>query len=140
MPEKEIDILYSKNGEPNYRILSSGSIVSFGGRRVAYIDGEDVYGYNGEHLAWWSKGILRDHNGDISGFSKDNTDNKTPHLPYTKILPTANNVDTEPRKNRQERAPRRPSDSRSFSVTTTGLVLKDIITYEEAKRRGIIGN
>lgn len=33
------------------------------GKPVAYVDGESVYGFNGDHLGWFQKGIVYDNKG-----------------------------------------------------------------------------
>lgn len=43
------------------------AIYSWRGQAVAYLEGNSVWGFNGKHLGWFSKGIIRDHNGYAVG-------------------------------------------------------------------------
>lgn len=38
-------------------------IYSFGGVALAYLEGDSVYAFNGQHLGWWDRGWVRDHHG-----------------------------------------------------------------------------
>lgn len=47
------------------------TIYLWAGKPVAYISGENIYGFNGKHLGWWVKGIIRDHDGNAVGVTKE---------------------------------------------------------------------
>ena len=46
------------------------TIYMWGGNPVAYIDSDNIYGFNGKHLGWYEEGAVRDHDGNIVGFNK----------------------------------------------------------------------
>jgi hypothetical protein len=41
------------------------------GKPVAYLDKENVYGFNGKHLGWLANGAIYDHDGNIVAASAD---------------------------------------------------------------------
>ena len=49
--------IYLWSGEPAAYVLKEGSV-------------PDIYGFNGRHLGWFEKGIVRDHEGLMAGFTK----------------------------------------------------------------------
>ena len=49
--------IYLWSGEPAAYVLKEGSV-------------PDIYGFNGRHLGWLEKGIVRDHEGLMAGFTK----------------------------------------------------------------------
>jgi hypothetical protein len=68
--------LYSANGTPvAYISFERGDdepvIYMWSGKPVAYLastssEGFNVYGFNGKHLGWFVKGIVRDHDGNAA--------------------------------------------------------------------------
>lgn len=50
-----------------YIEADDSTIYLWNGKPVAYLDGEDVYGFNGKHLGWFIKGVIYDHDGDTEG-------------------------------------------------------------------------
>lgn len=66
--------LYSSEGKPIAYIATDDelTIYMWDGTPVAYLDpkGDDfnIYGFNGRHLGWFLRGIIRDHSGDAVGF------------------------------------------------------------------------
>lgn len=62
--------LFDSTGKPVAYIDTGDdmTIYLWGGRPVAYLDGDgsgqyDVYGFNGQHLGWFSNGAIWDHTG-----------------------------------------------------------------------------
>lgn len=49
--------IYLWSGEPAAYLRKDGSV-------------PDIYGFNGRHLGWLEKGIVRDHEGLMAGFTK----------------------------------------------------------------------
>ena len=41
------------------------TIYLWSGKPCAYLDGENIYGFNGEHLGWFHSGIVYDHDGYV---------------------------------------------------------------------------
>lgn len=62
--------LFDSNGNPVAYVAEDLTIYLWSGQPVAYLysergrDGLDVYGFNGKHLGWFVKGIIRNHDGD----------------------------------------------------------------------------
>lgn len=62
--------LYNSTGEAVAYIDTDNdmSIYLWEGDPVAYLDGQSIYGFNGKHLGWLKRGIVRDNNGYTVGF------------------------------------------------------------------------
>ena len=50
--------LHSKKGQVVAFLAEGGRIVSLKGKSLAWISGENVYNYTGDHLGWWADGYL----------------------------------------------------------------------------------
>lgn len=65
------------------------TIYLWDGRPAVYLWKDDgdfhIYGFNGKHLGWYSKGIIRDHDGNIVGASKKALDAHTDYEPYKSL-------------------------------------------------------
>lgn len=66
------DTLFDANGAAvayvDYK--DDSTIYSFAGEPLAYLHGNNIYGFNGKHLGWFEQGVLRDHSGHGAGYSK----------------------------------------------------------------------
>ena len=96
----EEDYIYNRNGEAEYRVLPRGIISDYMGNCVAYIRKTSfntcIYDYNGNQIAWFEKGALRDKEGYLVGFSDNNLTEKNynmPMLPYKKLKSNRNVFD-----------------------------------------------
>lgn len=58
------------------------TIYLYSGEPVAVISEADVYGFNGKHLGWFEKGIVRDHDGKRIGNTKKAATGYTQYEPY----------------------------------------------------------
>ncbi|SHN12404.1 4-fold beta flower protein [Chitinophaga sp. CF418] len=58
------------------------TIYLYSGEPVAVIFEADVYGFNGKHLGWYEKGIVRDHDGKRIGNTKKAATGYTQYEPY----------------------------------------------------------
>jgi len=68
--------LYDGAGRAAGFIGSDGTIYLWSGRPVAYLDryltnDVHVYGFNGRHLGWFARGVIRDHRGDAACATRD---------------------------------------------------------------------
>ena len=64
--------IYDKKGMPcAYLATDDGrTIYLWNGQPVAYLDGENIYGFNGKHLGWFKrKRVMYDKNGRRIGFT-----------------------------------------------------------------------
>src|SRR5215831_14356200 len=54
---------YDVNGRPIAYSDDGRYIYAFSGLPLAYLDGDSVYAFDGQHLGWWERGWVRDHQG-----------------------------------------------------------------------------
>ena len=85
------------------------TIYLWSGKPVAYISNNNIYGFNGKHLGWWVKGLIRDHEGDVVGATKEVTNMYTEYEPYKGYK------EYKPYKSYKEYAPYKPYWSSSWS-------------------------
>lgn len=97
------------------------TIYLWDGKPVAYLSRNDgdfhIYGFNGKHLGWYIKGIVRDHYGNAVGASKNATSMYTEYEPYKSYK------QYKPYKSYKEYAPYKPYLSSSWSSTNFKLFL-----------------
>jgi len=77
--------LYNKDGKAIAYIDTvdkDRTIYLYSGEPVAIISETDVYGFNGKHLGWYEKGIVRDHDGKRIGNTKKAATGYTQYEPY----------------------------------------------------------
>ncbi len=56
---------YDSNGRPYAYSDDGETIYTFGGRPVAYIDGDSVYLFSGSHLGFFQNGQVWGHAGNV---------------------------------------------------------------------------
>ena len=64
--------IYDKKGKPCAYIAKDDDNIVYlwNGQPVAYIDGENIYGFNGKHLGWFKRRrVMYDKNGLRIGFT-----------------------------------------------------------------------
>jgi len=63
--------LFNKNGKPVAYIAEDGeSIYLWDGRPAAYVAGDQVFGWNGKQVGWFTNGTIFDIYGLRAGFIK----------------------------------------------------------------------
>ena len=107
--------LFDTNGSPIAYILhdEDNTIYLWEGEPVAYLDGDDIFGFNGKHLGWFEKGIMWDHDGFKVGFIKETLKAYAQYEPYKAYK------QYKPYKAYKEYKPYKPY--KSVSVSTTPL-------------------
>lgn len=87
------------------------------GQPVAYLESGSVWGFNGEHLGWFKKGVIRDHDGYAVGCIKGAVSMlyKIESLKGLKKL--------TPLKSLQKLEPLKPLDKDKWSATPLSLFL-----------------
>ena len=50
--------------------VSEGVFYDYGGRPLAFLDGENIVSYSGRHFGWFRDGYIRDEHGDAVGFTE----------------------------------------------------------------------
>jgi len=123
--EKEITLFDSDGDAAAYLAIEDKdtAIYLWSGEPVAYLgkpdrDGYSIYGFNGKHLGWYDKGVVRDHDGYVVGFAKGAIEK------ITKIEPIKGIKKFAPFKAFEEFAPFRPFDQNRFSQETLSLFLR----------------
>ncbi|MBB4804921.1 hypothetical protein HNP38_000193 [Chryseobacterium defluvii] len=93
------------------------TIYLWNGNPVAYLSGDNIYGFNGKHLGWWIKGIVRDHKGDSIGALK------SAFIGYTEYEPYKEYKKYKPYKSFKEYPPYRPYWSNYWSDNSFKIFL-----------------
>jgi hypothetical protein len=98
------------------------TVYMWDGLPVAYLvpgdeDDFSIYGFNGKHLGWFDKGIVRDHDGYAVGFIKDAINKYTNYEPYKKYKKY------KPYKDYKEYAPYKPCYQYEFSNEPLSIFL-----------------
>jgi hypothetical protein len=116
---QEISLFNSKGSAVAYIYTDDDDLTIYlwGGKPVAYISNNNIYGFNGKHLGWWVEGIIRDHEGDAVGATKEATNMYTEYEPYKGYK------EYKPYKSYKEYAPYKPYWSTSWSSTSFKMFL-----------------
>ncbi len=115
--------LFDSSGKPVAYIAEELTIYLWSGKPVAYLDedssngGFHVYGFNGKHLGWFVRGVIRDHRGDAAGAIKEVFRSSTEYEPYKSYK------QYKSYKSYKEYAPYRSSFSQSWSDIPLRLFL-----------------
>ena len=115
--------LFDSRGRAVAYVAEDLTIYLWSGKPVAYFDrdsgsGLHIYGFNGKHLGWFSRGIARDHSGDGACAEKE-------ALSSTEIEPIKSIKEIKPIKSIKEIAPIRPIFSRSWSEIPCRFFLQE---------------
>ncbi len=121
---KEIT-LFNSDGEAVAYIDDSDSdlpIYMWDGTPVAYLapsnsDYYHVYGFNGLHLGWYERGVVRDHDGYVVGFQQGAMSKSTRYEPYKRYKKS------KPYKSSPKYPPSKAYNKSSFSYTSLALFL-----------------
>lgn len=92
------------------------------GTPVAYLapsnsDYYHVYGFNGLHLGWYERGVVRDHDGYVVGFQQGAMSKSTRYEPYKRYKKS------KPYKYSPKYPPSKAYNKSSFSYTSLALFL-----------------
>lgn len=116
--------LFNSKGKPVAYIDTKDddlTIYLWDGRPVAYLskDNSDfhIYGFNGKHLGWFINGIVRDHDGNTVGVTKEAASMYTEYEPYKSYKRY------KPYKSYKEYAPYKPYSNRTWSSLDFKLFL-----------------
>lgn len=116
--------LFSANGKATAYIAKDMTIYLWSGKPVAYLhpdsfgSGFDIYGFNGKHLGWFTKGVAWDHDGNATcGVQSVVSD--------PEIAPVKSIKQIEPIKAIREISPIRPIFSQSWSNTPCWIFLSE---------------
>lgn len=114
--------LFDGRGRAVAYVADDLTIYLWSGKPVAYLDrdsggGLHVYGFNGKHLGWFSRGIVRDHGGNGACAVRE-------VLSSTEIEPIKSIKEIKPIKSIKEIVPIRPILSNSWSETPCRFFLQ----------------
>jgi hypothetical protein len=114
--------LFDSRGRAAAYIADDLTIYLWSGKPVAYLDrnsggGFDVYGFNGKHLGWLSRGVVRDHQGNGACAIKQ-------VLSTAEIEPIKSIKEIKPIKSVKEIGPILPIFSNSWSEAPCRLFLQ----------------
>ncbi len=77
-----MDALYNRNGQvAAWLDRVAGEIVDLSGQHKAFVDGDSVYDYSGNHVGWWQDDHIRDGSGAVALFCRT-AQNVGVYLPY----------------------------------------------------------
>lgn len=77
--------LFNKDGKAIAYIDTADKdmpVYLYNGKPVAYLDKDNIYGFNGKHLGWYDKGLVRTPKGEIIGASKEASNRYTEYEPF----------------------------------------------------------
>ena len=113
--------LFDGAGKPAAYIAEELTIYLWSGKPVAYLHSDSgklhVYGFNGKHLGWFVKGIVRDHEGNAVGAEKEAFRSSVEYEPYKSYK------QYKPYQSYREYAPYQPYLSTSWSEMPLRLFL-----------------
>ena len=115
---EEADVIYNRFGKPIFRVLSDGRFVTFSGKNVGFMAGDNLYNYRGKHVAWFTEGLIRDHHGNVVGFGERVTDTIRPFLPFKQFKPFPGFIQFPPFRPYLNVEPYRPYKMYSWSSIT----------------------
>jgi len=114
----EVSLYNSKGNAVAYIDVEDDLTIYFwGGKPVAYIDDRDVYGFNGNHLGWFSDGAIINHDGDVPCVVKER------HPGFTNFEEFKGFKEFKPFKAFKEFSPFKPFETNRFSSETCSLFL-----------------
>ena len=115
--------LFDAEGRASAYVADDLTIYLWDGKPVAYLDrdssgGFHVYGYNGKHLGWFVRGIIRDHDGEGTCGVKGTGG-------FTQLEPLKGMKSLKPLKGLKSLPPRRPLFSTQWSRVPCALFLRE---------------
>jgi hypothetical protein len=111
----EIDTIYNRYGEPRLRLFDDGRLIDFDGRSMGFLNADNLYNYNGQHVGWYEGGIMRDHDGLCVGFGEIVADIIHPLLPLKQLKPLPSLEELEPLRPLTSLSPLKPLKSFGWS-------------------------
>jgi hypothetical protein len=114
---EEITLFNSDGAAIAYIDTDEMTVYLWEGQPVAYLEKGSVWGFNGDHLGWFTKGIIRDHDGYAVGCIKDAVS-----MLY-KLEPLKGLKKLKPLKSLQKLEPLKPLDKDKWSTTPLSLFL-----------------
>ncbi len=111
----DTQVIFDRFGGAKLRIFDDCEIVNFAGQHLGFLKDNCVFNYMGLQVGWYEGGILRDLNGNTSGFSENPTDIPHPLLPLRQLKPLPHLTELKPLKPLTEIRHLKPLKSFSWS-------------------------
>jgi hypothetical protein len=111
--------LFDGSGNPDAYLApqEENTFYLWSGQPVAYLDSDNIYGFNGKHLGWFEQGIVWDHSGSPVGFTRQTIQ------VYAKYEPYKAYKQYRPYRAYQQYAPYKPYFKTSISATPLAAFL-----------------
>ena len=109
--------LHGRKGQVVAFLADGGRIVSLKGKSLAWISGENVYNYTGDHLGWWVDGNLIGPDGGVMAWQTRTADLRVT-LPYPAPPPTPPVPGPEPARPAPSTPPSKRPDKLDWSDYT----------------------
>jgi hypothetical protein len=109
--------LHGRKGQVVAFLADSERIISLKGKSLAWISGENVYNYTGDHLGWWVDGCLIGRDGGVMAWQTRNA-NLRIKLPYPVPPPTPPVASPEPGRPVPSSPPFKPPNKLDWSDYT----------------------
>lgn len=111
---ESIVIFYNEDGRAIAYIDSNGeSIYLYSGEPVAWLSGESIYNYNGKYLGWFQQGWVFDCDGDRVFFTENSSGG--PAKPARSARPARGARGARPARGAREVRPAKPVRSLNWS-------------------------
>lgn len=107
---------YDQQGTPLIYTEDDEHLYSFNGKPLAYIHGNSIYSYSGNHLGWFENGWIKDSNGYFFLFSEHATGG--PLKPLKKLKPLKGLKQLKPLKSLKQLKPIKPITNLNWSSRT----------------------
>jgi hypothetical protein len=108
---------YDQSGEAVAYLDEDGeSIYLYGGEPIAFLSGEGIYSYAGRYLGWFEDGWVLDRSGNRVFFTENATGG--PVRPVRAVRPARGARSARPARGAREARPARPVRSSSWSRLT----------------------
>jgi hypothetical protein len=109
--------LHGKKGQVLAFLADGERIVSLKGKSLAWISGENVYNYVGDHIGWWDDGFLLGPDGGVMAWQARVASIRV-NLPYPLPATTPPVASPEPVRPLPSPPPTKPPDKLDWSDYT----------------------
>jgi hypothetical protein len=72
---------FDRSGRPTHYLDDGGTFYTWGGRAVGFVEREELYTSNGQHVGRIDSGWIRDHRGHAIAFTQGASGGPLPPLP-----------------------------------------------------------
>jgi hypothetical protein len=102
-----MDALFDGDGEVYAWLNEDGKIYGLDGQNLAFIEGDSIYDWDGNHVGWWTDGHIRDSYGAVALFTSE-ASNLGVLKPMRALRPLAPLRELSPMKPMKSMKPMRP--------------------------------